>query len=111
MFTPAAEARRRGRRRPRPESCPARLPAAATCRADAPARSAALERPARPALPQTTRPGSLPVRHLIVLDRGGEALNVIRGLVGRDHGVELLGTQDPAEALSTAQLVARPIAS
>jgi CheY-like chemotaxis protein len=45
-----------------------------------------------------------PVRHLIVLDRGGQALAVIRSLVGRDHGVEVLGTKDPSEALSMAQL-------
>jgi CheY-like chemotaxis protein len=64
-----------------------------------------LERSALPALPGSLEsPGSQPVRHLIVLDRGGEALSVIRSLVGRDHGVEVLGTKDPSEALTAAQL-------
>jgi CheY-like chemotaxis protein len=48
--------------------------------------------------------GAPPVRHLIVLDRGGDALTAIRSLVGRDHGVEVLGTKDPSEALTAAQL-------
>jgi HAMP domain-containing protein/signal transduction histidine kinase/CheY-like chemotaxis protein len=39
-------------------------------------------------------------RRLLVLDRGGLALHAIRGLVGRDHGVELTTIKDPAEALT-----------
>ena len=35
-----------------------------------------------------------PTRRLLVLDRGGLALHAIRGLVGRDHGVELTSTGD-----------------
>jgi signal transduction histidine kinase/HAMP domain-containing protein/CheY-like chemotaxis protein len=51
-------------------------------------------------------PGALSVRptaamrRLVVLDRGGLALHAIRGLVGRDHAVELTSTGDPQEALS-----------
>ena len=41
-----------------------------------------------------------PTRRLLVLDRGGLALHAIRGLVGRDHGVELTRTQDTEEALA-----------
>jgi CheY-like chemotaxis protein len=47
--------------------------------------------PARPAAP---------TRRLLVLDRGGLALHAIRGLVGRDHGVELTSTQEAEEALT-----------
>ncbi len=45
------------------------------------------------------RPGT-PTRRLLVLDRGGLALHAIRGLVGRDHGVELTSTQETEEALA-----------
>jgi signal transduction histidine kinase/CheY-like chemotaxis protein/HAMP domain-containing protein len=48
-------------------------------------------RPARPAMA---------TRRLLVLDRGGLALHAIRGLVGRDHGVELIATESPEEALA-----------
>jgi signal transduction histidine kinase/CheY-like chemotaxis protein/HAMP domain-containing protein len=41
-----------------------------------------------------------PTRRLLVLDRGGLALHAIRGLVGRDHGVELTSTQETEEALA-----------
>ncbi|HEY1713204.1 MAG TPA: HAMP domain-containing protein [Solirubrobacteraceae bacterium] len=41
-----------------------------------------------------------PTRRLLVLDRGGLALHAIRGLVGRDHGVELTSTQEIEEALA-----------
>jgi HAMP domain-containing protein/signal transduction histidine kinase/CheY-like chemotaxis protein len=47
--------------------------------------------PARPATP---------TRRLLVLDRGGLALHAIRGLVGRDHGVELTSTQEAEEAMA-----------
>ncbi|MGZ4177423.1 MAG: response regulator [Solirubrobacteraceae bacterium] len=47
--------------------------------------------PGRPAAPS---------RRLLVLDRGGLALHAIRGLVGRDHGVELTSTQQTEEALA-----------
>jgi CheY-like chemotaxis protein len=40
------------------------------------------------------------MRRLLVLDRGGLALHAIRGLVGRDHAVELTSTADPQDALS-----------
>jgi signal transduction histidine kinase/HAMP domain-containing protein/CheY-like chemotaxis protein len=40
------------------------------------------------------------IRRLLVLDRGGLALHAIRGLVGRDHGVELIATTTPGEALA-----------
>ncbi|HTU95507.1 MAG TPA: response regulator, partial [Solirubrobacteraceae bacterium] len=43
---------------------------------------------------------STPTRRLLVLDRGGLALHAIRGLVGRDHGVELTSTQEADEALT-----------
>jgi signal transduction histidine kinase/HAMP domain-containing protein/CheY-like chemotaxis protein len=43
-----------------------------------------------------------PVRRLIVLDRDGRATAVIRGLVGRDHGVELTSSHEPAEMLAVA---------
>ena len=43
---------------------------------------------------------SPPTRRLLVLDRGGLALHAIRGLVGRDHGVELTSTQETEEALA-----------
>jgi signal transduction histidine kinase/CheY-like chemotaxis protein/HAMP domain-containing protein len=45
-------------------------------------------------------------RRLLVLDRGGLALHAIRGLVGRDHGVELISTEEPDDALRFAQAVA-----
>jgi CheY-like chemotaxis protein len=41
-----------------------------------------------------------PTRRLLVLDRGGLALHAIRGLVGRDHGVELTATQETEEAMA-----------
>jgi CheY-like chemotaxis protein len=41
-----------------------------------------------------------PTRRLLVLDRGGLALHAIRGLVGRDHGVELTSTQETEEAMA-----------
>src|SRR6185437_12246883 len=41
-----------------------------------------------------------PTRRLLVLDRGGLALHAIRGLVGRDHGVELTSTQEHEEAMA-----------
>jgi signal transduction histidine kinase/CheY-like chemotaxis protein/HAMP domain-containing protein len=41
-----------------------------------------------------------PTRRLLVLDRGGLALHAIRGLVGRDHGVELTSTQEIEEAMA-----------
>jgi two-component system chemotaxis sensor kinase CheA len=41
-----------------------------------------------------------PTRRLLVLDRGGLALHAIRGLVGRDHGVELTATQEAEEAMA-----------
>jgi signal transduction histidine kinase/HAMP domain-containing protein/CheY-like chemotaxis protein len=47
-----------------------------------------------PSRPVTT------TRRLLVLDRGGLALHAIRGLVGRDHGVELVATESPEEALT-----------
>jgi CheY-like chemotaxis protein len=40
------------------------------------------------------------IRRLLVLDRGGLALHAIRGLVGRDHGVELTTTASGEEALA-----------
>jgi CheY-like chemotaxis protein len=40
------------------------------------------------------------MHRLVVLDRGGLAVHAIRGLVGRDHGVELVTTGDPEEALT-----------
>jgi CheY-like chemotaxis protein len=46
-----------------------------------------------------SRPAT-PTRRLLVLDRGGLALHAIRGLVGRDHGVELTSTQETEEALA-----------
>ncbi len=42
-------------------------------------------------------------RRLLVLDRGGLALHAIRGLVGRDHGVELIATESPDEALTALE--------
>jgi CheY-like chemotaxis protein len=45
-------------------------------------------------------------RRLLVLDRGGLALHAIRGLVGRDHGVELTSTEDTAEALALIHMSA-----
>src|SRR6202012_1288130 len=48
---------------------------------------------------RTPRP-TTPTRRLLVLDRGGLALHAIRGLVGRDHGVELTSTQEMEEALA-----------
>ena len=54
--------------------------------------AAAAHRP--PARPIT------PTRRLLVLDRGGLALHAIRGLVGRDHGVELTSTQETEEAMA-----------
>ncbi|MHB8690260.1 MAG: HAMP domain-containing protein [Solirubrobacteraceae bacterium] len=44
------------------------------------------------------------LRRLVVLDRGGGALAVVRGLVGRDHGVDVIGTKDPSEVLRLAEL-------
>ncbi len=49
--------------------------------------------------PTPSRPAA-PTRRLLVLDRGGLALHAIRGLVGRDHGVELTSTQEADEALA-----------
>jgi signal transduction histidine kinase/HAMP domain-containing protein/CheY-like chemotaxis protein len=49
--------------------------------------------------PTTARPATT-MHRLVVLDRGGLALHAIRGLVGRDHGVELVSTGDPEEALT-----------
>ena len=46
-----------------------------------------------------SRPAA-PTRRLLVLDRGGLALHAIRGMVGRDHGVELTSTQEAEEALA-----------
>jgi signal transduction histidine kinase/CheY-like chemotaxis protein/HAMP domain-containing protein len=43
---------------------------------------------------------AMATRRLLVLDRGGLALHAIRGLVGRDHGVELIATETPEEALA-----------
>jgi signal transduction histidine kinase/CheY-like chemotaxis protein/HAMP domain-containing protein len=40
-----------------------------------------------------------PTRRLLVLDRGGLALGAIRGLVGRDHGVELTAARENDEVL------------
>jgi signal transduction histidine kinase/HAMP domain-containing protein/CheY-like chemotaxis protein len=45
-----------------------------------------------------SHPGA--VHRLIVLDRGGRAMAAIRGLVGRDHGVELTTPHEPAEVLA-----------
>jgi CheY-like chemotaxis protein len=56
----------------------------------------ATRRGLEPAVPTT--------RRLLVLDRGGLALHAIRGLVGRDHGVELISSEDPAEVLAAAAL-------
>jgi len=42
-------------------------------------------------------------RRLVVLDRGGLALVAIRGLVGRDHGVELVSTESSDEALAAIE--------
>jgi signal transduction histidine kinase/HAMP domain-containing protein/CheY-like chemotaxis protein len=42
-------------------------------------------------------------RRLLVLDRGGLALHAIRGLVGRDHGVELIATESPDAALTALE--------
>ena len=53
--------------------------------------AAAQRLPGRPATP---------TRRLLVLDRGGLALHAIRGMVGRDHGVELTSTQETEEALA-----------
>jgi two-component system, chemotaxis family, sensor kinase CheA len=39
-------------------------------------------------------------RRLVVLDRGGLALDAIRRLVGRDHGIELTSTQTSEETLA-----------
>jgi signal transduction histidine kinase/CheY-like chemotaxis protein len=61
--------------------------------------AAAAERP--PAAPGGVAARSTTtMRRLLVLDRGGLALHAIRGLVGRDHAVELTSTGDPQEALS-----------
>ncbi|HEY2437162.1 MAG TPA: ATP-binding protein, partial [Solirubrobacteraceae bacterium] len=52
--------------------------------------------------PARTAPAGRPkgtIRRLLVLDRGGLALHAIRGLVGRDHGVELTATEAVDEAL------------
>ncbi|MFZ1996067.1 MAG: response regulator, partial [Solirubrobacteraceae bacterium] len=53
-------------------------------------------------VPTRRTPGrtATPTRRLLVLDRGGLALHAIRGLVGRDHGVELTSTQEAEEALA-----------
>jgi signal transduction histidine kinase/HAMP domain-containing protein/CheY-like chemotaxis protein len=40
------------------------------------------------------------IRRLVILDRGELAMDVIRRLVGRDHGVQLTGARDPEEALA-----------
>ncbi|HYZ80906.1 MAG TPA: response regulator, partial [Solirubrobacteraceae bacterium] len=58
--------------------------------------------PGRPVTPTRRLPGRpvTPTRRLLVLDRGGLALHAIRGLVGRDHGVELTSTQEADEALA-----------
>jgi CheY-like chemotaxis protein len=40
---------------------------------------------------------------LLVLDRGGLALEAIRRLVGRDHGIELTSTQNPDEAMAVIE--------
>jgi HAMP domain-containing protein/signal transduction histidine kinase/CheY-like chemotaxis protein len=40
------------------------------------------------------------VRKLVVLDRGGQALEAVRRVVGRDHGVELVATTTPDEVLA-----------
>ncbi|HET8976805.1 MAG TPA: ATP-binding protein, partial [Solirubrobacteraceae bacterium] len=47
--------------------------------------------------------GATAVRRLVVLDRGGLAVHAIRGLVGRDHGVELLAADTPADALAAIE--------
>ncbi|HEX4010667.1 MAG TPA: HAMP domain-containing protein [Solirubrobacteraceae bacterium] len=60
---------------------------------DAPAAEAGSSRRAL-SRPTTT------TRRLLVLDRGGLALHAIRGLVGRDHGVELTSTEDVDETLA-----------
>jgi signal transduction histidine kinase/CheY-like chemotaxis protein/HAMP domain-containing protein len=41
-----------------------------------------------------------PIRRLLVLDRGGLAIEAVRGVVGRDHGVELICATAPDEILA-----------
>jgi signal transduction histidine kinase len=43
------------------------------------------------------------VRRLLVLDRGGLALDAVRRVVGRDHGVELTCLTEPAEVLAALE--------
>jgi signal transduction histidine kinase/CheY-like chemotaxis protein/HAMP domain-containing protein len=61
-----------------------------------------------PDIPATQLPRRLPLstRRLLVLDRGGMALDAIRRLVGRDHGIELTSTQSSEEALAVIGLAA-----
>jgi HAMP domain-containing protein/signal transduction histidine kinase/CheY-like chemotaxis protein len=64
--------------------------------------AARLDEPVTDAVPAGRARGrhSTTARRLLVLDRGGLALHAIRGLVGRDHGVELTSTEDTAQALA-----------
>jgi CheY-like chemotaxis protein len=39
------------------------------------------------------------IRRLLVLDRGGLAVEAVRGVVGRDHGIDLTCATDPQEIL------------
>ena len=63
----------------------------------------------RPAIPPGTGPWRGPSSApggCCVLDRGGLALHAIRGLVGRDHGVELTSTEDVDETLAAIDAAA-----
>ncbi|HWE59679.1 MAG TPA: HAMP domain-containing protein [Solirubrobacteraceae bacterium] len=73
------------------------------------------EMPALPALPAppvasaapappATRPHVLhAITRLLVIDQDGATTDAIRGLIGRDHGVDLNVFSDPAEALLAAR--------
>ncbi|MGH2856754.1 MAG: HAMP domain-containing protein, partial [Solirubrobacteraceae bacterium] len=63
-----------------------------------------------PTPPPTPTPApshrSATLRSLLVLDRGGLALQGIRRLIGRDHGVRLLSAQTTEEALAIVDALA-----
>ncbi|HEY2161098.1 MAG TPA: response regulator, partial [Solirubrobacteraceae bacterium] len=51
--------------------------------------------------PSERRRSPAQVRRLIVFDRGGRAVEAVRGVVGRDHGVELTRATSSEEVLAT----------
>ena len=58
--------------------------------------------------PPATRPHVLhAITRLVVIDQDGATTDAIRGLIGRDHGVDLNVFSDPADALLAAR-AARP---